>query len=127
MPFELILDGRTYSTDQMSVAEAVELEKVLDKTWRELNPLSSAEEFQAFAAICLRRDHPSDQAAKMAAELPLGEALLAARWVDDDRPTEYEDGSPKAEGEPSTTTSSSSRGRRGSGPPTSPGGSPSAT
>jgi hypothetical protein len=127
MPFELILDGHTYNTDELSVAEAVELEKALGKTWGQLNPLKSAEEFQAFAAICLRRDHPAEQAAKIAAELPLGEALSAGRWISDDRPTEYEDGFPKAEGGPSTTTSSTSRGRRGAGRPTSSGGKPSAT
>ena len=127
MPFELTLDGRTYSTDHLSVTEAVELEKTLGKTWRELIPLASAEEFQAFAVVCLRRDHPADQAAKIAAELPLGEALTAARWVADDRPTEYEDGSPKVEDEPSTTTSSTSPDRPGPGLPTSPEGKPSAT
>lgn len=127
MPFELTLAGQIYSTDHLSVAQAVELEKSLGRTWRQLNPLGSAEEFQAFAAMCLRRDYPADQAVKMAAEIPLGEALAATKWVADDRPTEYEDGYPKAEGGPSTTTSSTSRGRRGSGPPTSPESKPSAT
>jgi len=98
VPFELVLDGHTYSTDDLSVAQAVELEKELGRTWRELNPLGSAAEFQAFAKVCLSRDHPGDQAAKLAAELPLGVALAAARWVDGDLPTTYEDGLPKAEG-----------------------------
>lgn len=118
MPFELTLDGQVYSTDDLSVAEAVELEKMLGKTWRELNPLGSAAEFEAFAAVCLRRDHPADQAAKIAAALPLGQALNAARWVSDDLPDTFEDGYPKAAAGPSTTTSSSSPDHPTDGPPT---------
>lgn len=108
MPFELVLNGNAYNTDDLSLSEAVGIEKMLGKTWRELNPLASAEEFQAFATVCLRRDHSADQAAKIVAELPLGVALKAARWIDDDLPEVYEDGYPKAEGGPSTTTSSTS-------------------
>lgn len=115
MPFELELDGHVYNTDDLSVAQAVELEKKLGKTWRELNPLGSAEEFQAFAVVCMQRDHPADHAAKLAAELPLGAALAAARWIEPDLPDVYEDGNPKAEGGPSTTTSSGSPARRTAG------------
>jgi len=118
MPFELELGGRKYNTDDLSIAEAVEIEKTLGRTWQQLNPLGSAEEFQAFATMCLRRDHPADQAAKIAAELPLGVALAAAKWVADDLPATFEDGLPKAEGGSSTTTSSSSPDRPTDGPPT---------
>lgn len=118
MPFELELDGHTYNTDLLRLADAVELEKMLGRTWRELNPLGSAEEFQAFALVCLRQDHPADQAAKIVDELPLGAALAAARWVEDDLPASYEDGFPKAEGESSTTTSSGSPAHPTDGPPT---------
>lgn len=127
MPFELELEGHKYNTDELSVTEAIELEKTLGKTWGELNPLTSAEEFQAFAAICLRRHHPIEQAAKIAAEMPLSLALKAARWVADDRPDDYEDGAPKAAAEPSTITSSGSRARRTAGPRTSPAANPSET
>jgi hypothetical protein len=123
VPFELTLDGHTYNTDDLTVAEAVALEKELGRSWQQLNPLGSAEEFQAFAAVCLRRHHSAEEAAKLAAELPLGVALAAAKWVADDLPIMFEDGLPKAEGDPSTTTSSSTLGRRTAGPPTSPGGS----
>lgn len=108
MPFELTLDGQTYNTDLLALSDAVEIEKSLGRTWRELNPLGSAEEFQAFALACLRRDHSADVAAKIVADMSLGAALAAARWVGDDLPATYEDGIPKAEGESSTTTSSSS-------------------
>lgn len=119
MPFELVLEGRTYSTDDLTIAEAVALEKELGRTWRELNPLASAEEFQAFATACLSRDHPADQAAKIVAGLPLSVALTAASWVTDgDLPDTYEDGHPKAEVEPSTTTSSGSPDLPTDGPPT---------
>jgi hypothetical protein len=129
MPFELTLDGRKYNTDDLSLADAVELETMLGKTWRELNPLGSAAEFQGFAELCLRRDHPKDQAAKIATEMSLGDALAAARWVGDDLPVTYEDGfpDPKAEGGSSTTTSSTSPDPPTGGPRTSRGGKASGT
>lgn len=106
MPFEFNLDGHVYNTDELRLVDAIELEKALGKTWRELNPLGSAEEFRAFALTCLKQDHPADQATKIVDEMPLGAALAAARWVGDDLPVTYEDGFPKAEDGPSTTTSS---------------------
>ena len=115
MPFEISLEGRTYSTDYLSVAEAVELEEMLGRSWRELHPAGSAAEFQAFATMFLRRDHPGEQAAKIAAEMPLGTALAAVAWKESDLPDVYEDGLPKAVGGSSTTTSSSSPGRPGRG------------
>ena len=120
MPFEITLEGNVYTTDRLTVAEAVELEKALGKNWAQLNPVASAEEFQAFVTVLLRRDHPPDQAIKIAAELPLSVALNAAQWVDDDLPVEYEDGHPKKGGGPSTTTSSTSPARRTAGRRTSP-------
>lgn len=118
MPFELHLDGHVYNTDELRLADAIEIEKALGRTWRELNPLGSAEEFQAFALVCLKRDHSADQAAKIVAEMPLGAALAATKWVDDDLPTTYGDGFPKAAGARSTTTSSTSPERPTDGPPT---------
>jgi hypothetical protein len=118
MPFELTLDGHLYNTDELRLSDAVELEKTLGRTWRELNPLGSAEEFVAFATVCLRRDHPDDVAAKIVADLSLGKALAAARWVGDDTPDTYEDGLPKAEAGSSTTTSSGSPEPPGTGRPT---------
>jgi hypothetical protein len=118
VPFELVLDGRAYNTDELRLADAIELEKILGKTWLEINPLGSAEEFQAFALVCLKQDHPADQAAKMVAEMPLGAALAAARWVEPDLPAVYEDGLPKAEAGPSTTGSSGSPDPPTAGPPT---------
>lgn len=106
MPFELVLDGHTYNTDHLRLDDAVALEKTLEKKWTELNPLASAAEFQAFALVCLKQDHPADVAAKIVADLSLGAALAAAKWVKDDLPDVYEDGHPKAGGGSSTTTSS---------------------
>lgn len=118
MPFELVLDGHTYNTDLFLLSDVVGLERALGRTWRELNPLASAEEFQAFALVALKQDHPADVAEKIVATLPLGVSLAAARWVGDDLPDVYEDGLPKAEGEASTTTSSGSPDLPTDGPPT---------
>lgn len=118
MPFELTLDGHTYNTNELLLADAVEIEKMLGKTWRELNPLGSAEEFRAFALVCLKQDHAEDVAAKIVEDMPLGAALGAARWVGDDLPEVYEDGLPKAEEDASTTTSSTSPDLPTGGPPT---------
>lgn len=118
MPFELTIDGQVYRTDDLTIEEAAALEKECDKTWLQLNPLRSAQEFQATAAMFLRRTRAPEVAAKEAAAIRVQVAQESIRWVDDNLPTEYVDGIPKAEGSPSTTMSSASPEPPGDGPPT---------
>lgn len=118
MPFEITIDGHAYRTDDLTIEEAVALEDECDKTWLELNPLRSAKEFRATAALFLRRTRAPEVAAKEAAAMSVKVAQESMRWVDDDLPTEFENGIPKEEGGPSTTTSSGSPAPLSDGPQT---------
>lgn len=129
MPFEVTLDGKAYSTDSFTLDEADRLEEECGRTWLELNPVRSSKEFRAVARVFLDRDHGPVEVAKLIAAMTIGDAMEAVEWVDKDLPRLYEDGmpDPKAEGGPSTTTSSSSPGRPGDGPPMSSAGNGSVT
>lgn len=118
MPFEITIDGHAYRTDDLTVAEAEELEDECGQTWLQLNPIRSAKEFRATAALFLRRTRTPEVAAKEAAALTVKAAQENVRWVEDNLPTEFSDGIPKEEGSPSTTTSSASPDPPGDGPPT---------
>lgn len=108
MPFEITIDGHAYRTDDLTIAEAEQLEEECGQTWLTLNPLRSAKEYRATVVLFLTRTRAPDVAAKEAAAITVKMAQDGARWVDDNLPTEFEDGFPKAEGSPSTTTSSGS-------------------
>lgn len=118
MPFEITIGGKAYRTDDLTIAEAEQLEDECGKTWLELNPLRSAKEYRATATAFLRRNLAPEVAAKEAAAITIKVAQEMVRWVDDNLPTEFRDGLPKEEGSPSTTTSSVSPGLPGDGPPT---------
>jgi hypothetical protein len=118
VPFEITIDGHVYRTDDLTIEEAVALEEECDKTWLQLNPLRSAKEFRATAALFLRRTRSPEVAAKEAASMSVKVAQESMHWVDDNLPTEFVDGIPKEGGSPSTTTSSASPDLPGDGPPT---------
>lgn len=108
MPFELTLDGRVYNTHSLSLDESEQLEKECGKTWLELNPVRSSTEFRATARVFLTRDHDAADVERILANVTIQSAMAAVEWVDDDLPTVFEDGLPKAEGGPGTTMSSGS-------------------
>lgn len=118
MPFEITIDGKVFRTDDLTIAEAEQLEEECGQTWLTLNPIRSAKEYRATAVLFLSRTRPPDVAAKEAAAITVKVAQENARWVDDNLPTEFSDGLPKEEGSPSTTTSSVSPDPHGDGPPT---------
>jgi len=120
MPFELVLEGKTYRTDDLTIEEAEIIEDVSGRTWLQLNPMRSAKEFRAVAVAFLSRDFDADKAKLMVAGLAIQTAQDAVRFVDDDLPRLFEDGlpDPKAEGGNSTSTSSSSPDPPSDGPPT---------
>lgn len=120
MGFEVTLDGVVYRTDALTIDEATVLEGECGKNWLELNPIRSSSEFRATARVFLSRDHDPGTVDQLLAKMTIGDAMAAVKWVEGDIPAVFEDGLPKAEGGASTTTSSSSPGRRGSGRPTSP-------
>jgi hypothetical protein len=120
MPFELTLSGKVYNTHSLSLEESDQLEKECAKTWLELNPVRSSAEFRATARVFLTRDHDPAGVELLLAAFTIQSAMAAVEWVDDDLPDVFEDGLPKAEGGPSTTTSSGSPALPTDGHPTSP-------
>lgn len=118
MPFEIEIGGNVFRTDDLTIVEAERLEEQCGKTWLQLNPLRSAKEFRATAILFLCRTLTPDVAAKEADAITIKMAQDSTRWVDDNLPTEFVDGLPKAAGVDSTPTSSVSPDPLGDGPPT---------
>lgn len=129
MPFEVTLDGKTYSTNSFTLDEADRLEEECGRTWLELNPVRSAKEFRTVARVFLARDHTPADLDRVVAAITIGDAMAAVEWVDEDLPATFEDGmpDPKVGGGPSTVTSSGSPGPPGGGLPMSSAGNGSAT
>ena len=127
MPFELTIDGRVYSTDTLSLEESSRLEKECERNWLELNPCRSSTEFRETVRVFLARDYNAADIERILANFTVKSAMAAVDWVDDDLPTVFEDGLPKWEGGPSTTTSSGSPAPLTGGLPTSPAANGSAT
>jgi len=127
VPFELTIDGRVYSTNSLTLDESTLLEKECGKNWLELNPIRSSTEFRETVRVFLTRDHNPGDVERILANFTIQSAMAAVEWVDDDLPTVFEDGLPKAEGGPSTTTSSGSPAPPTGGLPTSPAANGSAT
>jgi hypothetical protein len=105
VPFEIKVDGQTFRTDDLTLAEATVIEKATGTSWLYLNPLRSAEQCQETMIVFLSRSRPRAAAEAFVGALGIRKAIDAVTKVDEDLPDEYEDGLPKAEGGPSTPTS----------------------
>lgn len=105
MAFELTLDGQVFRSDDLTIDEAVAIEKATGTSWLYLNPLRSGEVFRAMAVTFLLRDRPKADAEAYVGKLGIKAAIAAVDEVAEDLPDEYEDGLPKAGGDPSTLTS----------------------
>lgn len=104
MGYRITLDGEDHRTDDMSLDEAVAVEKATGTSWLYLDPVRSAEQCRAFMVVFLSRKRSADEAEAFVAGLGMTEALAAVSKVDDDLPEEYEGGIPKAAGAPETTS-----------------------
>lgn len=120
VPFELTVAGQVFNTDHLSLDEAAQLEAECGKTWLELNPVRSSQEFRATVQVFLARHHAPADIERIVAGFTVQSAMAAVEWVDSDLPAVFEDGLPKAEGGFSTTTSSGSPAPPTNGHPTSP-------
>ncbi len=105
MAFELTVAGEVFRSDDLTIDEAVAIEKATGTSWLYLNPLRSGETFRAMAVAFLRRTKTPAEAEAIVGKLGLRDAIAAVKVVEEDLPDEYEDGLPKAEGDPSTPTS----------------------
>lgn len=112
MPYSVKIDGKVYNTDDLTLDECIEVEKYVrrldpeaPRTWGSLMPLRSAVDCKAVMRVFLLRERTPAEADAFLSTLTAGKAVDAVDKVEDDLPDEYEDGLPKAEGEPETTTS----------------------
>lgn len=117
MPFQVTFGGQKWRTDELTLKEAIAIEKVTGRSWMVINPFQSAEDCKAIMVAFLSRDMDPGAAEQKVDALPLREVLDSVDVVKDDLPDVYEDGLPKAEGEDSTNGSSGERGDS-TGPPT---------
>lgn len=105
MPYRVTVEGTSYSTDDLTLDEAVAIEKATGISWLYLNPVRSAEHCKAIMVAFLSRDRTPAEAEAVVGKLSLAAATAAVTDVEDDLPDEYEDGIPKAGADPSTPTS----------------------
>lgn len=119
MGFTFHHGGRSWDYDSLTGVELTDLEKVLECRYIQIEPGVNAKHTLAILATFLSRDKSEDQVEKIIKRLTRKEILndIWSYTVDDDMPTEFEDGLPKATaGTSGTGTSSSSRSRRTAGP-----------
>lgn len=106
MPFEVSVGGQSWRTDDLTMAEACDIQKTTGKGWLHINPITDAEDCRAVIVAFLSRSLGADGAQEKVDAMSIKEALDAVTVVSDDLPDVYEAGLPKAEAAPSTATSS---------------------
>lgn len=105
MAFEITIEGEAYRTDDLTLDEAVAVEKATGTSWLYINPLRSAADCRALMVAFLCRTRSKGDAEAIVQKLGMRQAIDAVKRVEQDLPDEYEDGLPKAVGDPSTPTS----------------------
>jgi hypothetical protein len=103
MPFRITVEGESFMDDDLTLDEAIAIEKALDTSWQFINPLRSGEHCREIMVTFLARTRGVEEARKIVGGLTVKQAIAGVEHIaDDDLPTEYEDGIPKAEDGTST-------------------------
>lgn len=115
-------DGSWHNTDDLTGFEVEAISDATGTPWSVLNPFRNISDYRAIVTAFAARDEISDadiiEWFKERSLRSLDEGLKIAGPDDDDRPTEYEDGIPLAEGGTSTTSSATSPDHPSDGPQT---------
>lgn len=106
MPFRITVGDRSYLTDDLSIDEAVDVEKETGHSWQYINPFTSAADCRAIMVAFLTREMSRAEALKTVGAISTGLALRSIKVVSSDLPDEYADGIPKAGAGPATAGSS---------------------
>lgn len=106
--YRVTYEGKTWTTEDLTLDETVECETEVGESWLALNPLRSAKWVRAILVRFLMRDHPEPEARKLIGSITVQQALKSITPAEDDRPAEYEGGTPvvdpkAGEGAPVTT------------------------
>lgn len=102
--FEFKYQDATYTYGSLKVREIEALEDLLDTPYVEIRPFTTMKHKLAVMAVFLRRDYDEAKVLEIIDGLDL--EAVQGMWdiVEDDLPTEYEDGLPLAEAVTSTDT-----------------------
>lgn len=109
MPFRITLAEGSWSTDDLTLAEVVQIEQETGETWVLMNPLRSAAQARAVMRQLLARTHGQDEAAVMVDAMRVVDVVAAIEVEEtDDRPKQHVDGVPQVDpkdevGGPATT------------------------
>jgi hypothetical protein len=106
MPFQVTFGDQSWRTDDLTLDEAIGIEKITNHSWMQINPFVSAEDCKAIMVAFLSREMDPSAAETKVGSLSLREALNSVEIVKDDLPDLYQDGIPKAGAGPSTAGSS---------------------
>lgn len=104
MPYQVSFEGEKWSTDDLTLDEAIAIEKVTGRGWTTINPFRSGEDCKAIMVAFLTRTRGADESARLVGALTLRQVLDSVDVVADDLPNLYEDGLPL--GEKDTTSTS---------------------
>ena len=102
MPYRVTVDGAEFTTDDLTLDEAITIEQATGTPWTQINPIRSGEHCKLVMVAFLSRTRPVDEAVKLVGAFTLREVLDSVTWVAEDLPEEYEDGLPKAGDAPPT-------------------------
>lgn len=109
MPFLFTLDGHEFTSDDLTVDEAVQIEELMGKSWLDINPVLHGSAFRAMAITFLSKHMDRKDAVAYVNAIKLNKVLDHVRWVeDDDLPESFEDGLPAPKAEEGTSTAGSS-------------------
>jgi len=92
MPFRFRVDGEEWTSDDLTLGEQCDIERKLGLKWSYLDPVAEVIPRQAVIAAWYARTMPADEAEKRTDALTARQVRV--ELVEDDRPTEYEDGIP---------------------------------
>lgn len=104
MPFTVEVAGQVFNTGDLTIDEAIAIEKETGETWRTMTPLHSAKHWRAIAKTFLLRSMGSDEVESVLSKVRADQAVEATEWVATDTPDAYEDGAPLVAGGASTST-----------------------
>ena len=105
MAYLVRFEGEAFNTDDLTLDEAIAIEKVTGRSWVLINPFRSAEDCKAIMVTFLARARGEDEANKLVGALSLGDVLKAVDVAPDDLPDTFEGGLPLAEAGTSTVGS----------------------
>lgn len=109
MPTFVNLDDARFNVDDLTLDECITVEREAGVTWLELNPFASARQAKAVVGAVARRLGKKDTLARLG-NMKATDVIDLLEYVapdevkaEDDLPSEFVDGIPKAEDGPTTS------------------------